>query len=260
MSQTPWILLRGLMRDQRHWGDFPALFQAQFPGARLLTPDLPGNGQRNREESPARVEAMADLYRTELRRQGIAPPYRLFGMSLGAMVAVAWSSAYPAEVESCVLSNTSLRPVSPFYHRLRPVAYPLLLRQTLREPSPAAAERAVLDLTSRHHERTRQQLPIWTEWRRSHPVSRANGLRQLGAAIRFRAPASAPAVPLLLLCGAGDRLVSPRCSQALAALWRAPLRVHPSAGHDLPLDDGEWVAQQIGDWERQRLAAGADSP
>lgn len=255
MSETPWILLRGLMRDRRHWGDFPARFQAQFPGARLLMPDLPGNGLRNGEDSPTRVEAMAEHYREELRRQGIAPPYRLFGMSLGAMVAVAWSSAHPQEIESCVLSNTSLRPLSPFYHRLRPVAYPLLLRQALSKPSPRSAEQAVLDLTSRHHEQTREVLASWTEWRRSHPVSRANGLRQLGAAIRFRAPATAPAVRLLLLNGAGDRLVSPRCSQVLAAQWRAPLRVHPSAGHDLPLDDGDWVARQIGDWERQRLAA-----
>ncbi|TAJ52199.1 MAG: alpha/beta hydrolase [Nevskiaceae bacterium] len=254
MSEAPWILLRGLMRDRRHWGDFPARFQAQFPGARLLMPDLPGNGLRHQEASPARVEAMAEHFREELRRQGIAPPYRLFAMSLGAMVAVAWSSAHPEEIESCVLVNTSLRPISPFHHRLRPVAYPLLLRLALGSPHPRAAEQAVLDLTSRHIERTGAVLDDWSTWRRSHPVSRANGLRQLGAAIRFRAPATKPGVPLLLLNGAGDRLVDPRCSQALAALWQVPLRVHPSAGHDLPLDDADWVVQQISDWERQRAA------
>lgn len=254
MSEAPWILLRGLMRDRRHWGDFPARFQAQFPGARLLTPDLPGNGLRHQEASPARVEAMAEHFREDLRRQGIAPPYRLFAMSLGAMVAVAWSSAHPEEIESCVLVNTSLRPISPFHHRLRPVAYPLLLRLALGSPHPRAAEQAVLELTSRHTERTGAVLDDWSTWRRSHPVSRANGLRQLGAAIRFRAPATKPGVPLLLLNGAGDRLVDPRCSQALAALWQVPLRVHPSAGHDLPLDDADWVVQQISDWERQRAA------
>lgn len=254
MSEAPWILLRGLMRDRRHWGDFPARFQAQFPGARLLMPDLPGNGLRHQEASPARVEAMAEHFRKDLRRQGIAPPYRLFAMSLGAMVAVAWSSAHPEEIESCVLVNTSLRPISPFHHRLRPVAYPLLLRLALGSPHPRAAEQAVLDLTSRHTERTGAVLDDWSTWRRSHPVSRANGLRQLGAAIRFRAPATKPGVPLLLLNGAGDRLVDPRCSQALAALWQVPLRVHPSAGHDLPLDDADWVVQQISDWERQRAA------
>jgi pimeloyl-ACP methyl ester carboxylesterase len=259
MSGTPWILLRGLMRDRRHWGDFPALFQAQFPAARLLMPDLPGNGLRHREASPARVEAMAEHYREELHRQGIAPPYRLFAMSLGAMVAVAWSSAHPEEIESCVLANTSLRPISPFHHRLRPVAYPLLLRLALGSPHPRTAEQAVLDLTSRHHERTSVVLEDWSAWRRSHPVSRANGLRQLGAAIRFRAPATKPEVPLLLLNGAGDRLVDPRCSQALAALWQVPLRVHPSAGHDLPLDDADWVLRQISDWERQRNAKPAVS-
>jgi hypothetical protein len=35
---------------------------------------------------------------------------------------------------------------------------------------------------------------------------------------------------------------------ALAGAWGAALRVHPTAGHDLPLDDGGWVAEQISTW------------
>jgi hypothetical protein len=26
------------------------------------------------------------------------------------------------------------------------------------------------------------------------------------------------------------------------------LAIHPGAGHDLPLDDAPWVAQQVRDW------------
>ena len=55
-------------------------------------------------------------------------------------------------------------------------------------------------------------------------------------------------VPVLVLNGGGDRMVDPRCSQALAEGWSVPLRVNPDAGHDLTLDQGEWVLEQIGSW------------
>ena len=50
--------------------------------------------------------------------------------------------------------------------------------------------------------------------------------------------------PLLLLAGAGDRLVDPACSRRLARTWQVPLLEHAQAGHDLPLDDPDWVAHQ----------------
>jgi pimeloyl-ACP methyl ester carboxylesterase len=55
-------------------------------------------------------------------------------------------------------------------------------------------------------------------------------------------------VPLLVLSSSGDQLVDPRCSQQLAQAWQAEHRIHPNAGHDLPLDDGEWVAQRVAAW------------
>src|SRR5690606_27264001 len=90
----------------------------------------------------------------------------------------------------------------------------------------------------------------WAVYATTHGVTRANALRQLYAAARFKAPAALPAsVPVLVLNGGGDRMVDPRCSQALAAGWSIPLRVHAHAGHDLTLDDGEWVLGQIRNWE-----------
>ncbi len=249
MSRAPtWVLLRGLMRDSRHWGDFPALLRAALPDAQLCLLDLPGNGSRHRETSPSSVPAMANWVRAELLRREVLPPYRVFAMSLGAMVTVAWAYAHPQELDACVLVNTSLKPISRFYHRLRPAAWPLLLRMALTSPAPRAAETAILHLTSRHLDRTSAVLDDWTAWRQSHPVSRANALRQLLAAMRFAAPAHAPQSRLLLLTAAKDGLVDTRCSQAMAEAWLCDIGVHPSAGHDLPLDDAAWVAQQVRDW------------
>jgi hypothetical protein len=50
------------------------------------------------------------------------------------------------------------------------------------------------------------------------------------------------------MLAAGDRLVDPECSRTLARAWQADFIEHPNAGHDLPLDDGAWVAQQIERW------------
>ena len=53
-------------------------------------------------------------------------------MSLGAMVAVDWAARHPEELAGCVLINTSLRPFSPWYQRLRPANYGALLRPAVR--------------------------------------------------------------------------------------------------------------------------------
>lgn len=245
-AAAPWVLLRGLTRERRHWGGFPALLQAAFPGAAVLAPDLPGNGARWRERSPAAVEALAEDLRATLRTAGHAPPYRLLALSLGAMVAVAWAARHPQELHGAVLLNTSLRPYSPLRQRLRPAAWPALWRVATGDAE--AREAAVLRLTAQRPPDAAALLRDWTAWRHECPASRANALRQLWAAASWRAPAAPPAVPLLLLVGARDALVDPRCSQTLARAWDVPLAIHPDAGHDLPLDAGPWVVERVRAW------------
>lgn len=246
-----WVLLRGLMREQRHWGAFPELLSQHLNGSRVIAIDLPGNGSLHRERSPASVEAMAQWCRQELLRRELPPPYKLLALSLGAMVTVAWGEAEPAELRSAVLINTSLRPYSAFHERLRPAAWPLLVRMALTAPDPQVVETAILRLTSEQHAHDCELLGQWVAWRRNAPVSRANALRQLMAAARFQAPRKPPSIPLLLLAGGKDRLASPRCSEQLARAWQCDRVVHPEAGHDLPLDDGRWVARQVRDWEER---------
>ena len=246
---TTWVLLRGLAREARHWGDFPALFRAEFAGelaqGGILTPDLPGNGRRCLEPSPSRVEALMEACRRDLRERGKAPPYHLLAFSLGGMVAVAWAARHPEECRAAVLLGTSLRPYSAFYERLRPGAWPAMVRLTLA--SGEARERIILELTSSRAAQRVDVLPAWTAWGRECPVSRGNALRQLLAAARFSA-VEKPSAPLLILAGAGDRMVHPICSQRLARAWGADFALHPSAGHDLTLDDGDWVAREVRSW------------
>lgn len=247
---SKWILLRGLTRESRHWGGFIETFRGRVEAADIVALDLPGNGRLSHLPSLARVEEMAAWCRAELSARSIGPPYHLLGMSLGAMVAVAWAHANAEEIRGCVLINTSLRPFSPFYQRLRPRNYAALLRLVLFGGSDAAWERTILRLTSSRGGDDAELLAAWMAWRREQPVARANALRQLLAALRYRAPAERPTPPLLVLASAADALVNPQCSRQLAVRWRTSYAEHPSAGHDIPLDAGNWVAKQVGTWLR----------
>jgi len=53
---------------------------------------------------------------------------------------------------------------------------------------------------------------------------------------------------MLVLASAHDALVDPYCSRRLAQAWALPIAEHPTAGHDLPLDDGAWVVRQVERW------------
>lgn len=244
-----WILLRGLMREQRHWGDFPAQLMASLPGAVIVTPDLPGNGALFQQRSATRVADMVEFCREDLRARGLPGPYHLLALSLGGMVAVEWAARYPDEVARSVLINTSMRPFSRFYERLRWRNYPAILAMALLGGAERQ-ERLILRLTSNRNRADvdARLLARWIGYQREYPVRRLNALRQLLSAARYRAPARRPVQPVLVLGGAGDRLVDVACSRRLAAAWSAECWLHPSAGHDLPLDEADWVARQVRDW------------
>lgn len=245
---TEWFLLRGLTREARHWGGFPQQLGAALDGAPVTCLDLPGNGQQNRLTSPPSVEAMADWCHAELVRRGSAAPCAVVAMSLGAMVAVAWAQRHPQDLAAAVLINTSMRPFSPFYRRLRPANYLRLLRLLALPASGRDIETAILRMTTRRVSDPAAVIEQWLRWRQENPVSRRNALAQLLAAARYRAPRTRPLERMLLLAGARDALVDTLCSSELARAWDVPLQVHAEGGHDLPQDDAAWVLQRIVAW------------
>ncbi|MDP3702280.1 MAG: alpha/beta hydrolase [Hylemonella sp.] len=243
-----WILLRGLTREAAHWGGFVEALRRALPQSRVLTLDLPGNGQWHTQRSPADVSAMVASCRAELSQRGVQGPVYLLAMSLGAMVATEWAYQAPGQVAGCVLINTSLRPFSPFFHRLRPRNYGRLLGLVLGRATPAGWEQAILRLTSNRAVERAAVLPDWIAVRQSRPVNPGNALRQLLAAARYRVRNEPPATRLLLLASKQDGLVDVRCSSAVAQRWGCTLQLHPTAGHDLPLDEPAWVIAQVQHW------------
>lgn len=255
-DDLPWVLLRGLTREAGHWGPLPALLAERLPGTRILTIDLPGAGERHAMRSPTSIRATMDDCRAQLQALGVTRCH-LLAMSLGAMVAVEWAHRHPQEIASAVLVNTSLRPFSAWHQRLRPRHYPALIGVLWPGRDAHTREAVVLRLTSRRRFTAAQRIAVidaWVALRERHPVSMTNALRQLLAAARYRAPAQAPNVPLRVLVGAGDGLVDPGCSRRLAQAWQLPIAEHPTAGHDLALDDPDWVATQVETWAGLRPA------
>jgi pimeloyl-ACP methyl ester carboxylesterase len=244
---TRLILLRGLAREARHWGDLPDRLTSNLDGAQVVALDLPGNGVRHCERSPISIEPMVTTSRDTLRAAGHEPPYVLVGLSMGAMVAMAWASSHAGEVAGAVLINSSSK-LSPWHRRLRWRQIPAMLRIAATR-DPVARERQVLRLTSRHPPQPEAKLlASWAAWHRERPVSGFNSIRQLLAAARFCGPDTSMPLPVLVLASENDALVDPGCSLAIASACGAELCIHPTAGHDLPLDDAGWVAEQIRAW------------
>ncbi len=267
---STWILLRGLTRETRHWGRLPGLLRGALsesvsdslnesrPEAahdhRVELLDLPGNGEFAHLLAPATVANMVGFVRHLALQSNLPGPYCVLAMSLGGMVATDWAQRHPAEIERLVLINTSMRPFSHPWERLRPSAWPRLAGVAAHWSDAPRAERGIHQLTCNNVETLGDDLSAWTEIRRSAPVSRGNALRQLWAAARFTARAARPDCPLLILSSRADRLVDPVCSAKLAAAWGASHSEHPWAGHDLPHDDPAWTAGQVRAWLAQGYA------
>ncbi|CAM3595537.1 alpha/beta hydrolase [Polaromonas hydrogenivorans] len=255
--QTPmtWILLRGLTREARHWGEFPRQLALllQNPStamAQIVPLDLPGNGAFYRLASPSSVRRMVEFARQQLKARGCRPPYSLLAMSLGGMVVADWAQQYPHEVARLVLINTSLRPYSGMTERLRPdnwLRLALLAARWQGGESSDYVEQVIHQLTCQRVDARDADVAAWVRIRKDAPVSAANAWRQFWAAARFSS-AKVPRCPVLVLSSRGDQLVHPRCSTHLAQAWQAAHHAHPWAGHDLPHDDPAWVGQQVSGW------------
>lgn len=247
ISNQTWVFLRGLVRQHRHWEEFPQRFQTAFPEATIILLDLPGNGDLFDHDSPLRIREMADAVRKQLARRNVHGPVNVLALSLGGMVAVEWMHHYPCDIERAVLINTSLRGMSRFTERLRPENY-LNIMKSLIFNSKVEREKLILDITTNLYQHKAELAEKWVGYATAHPTSRQNAVRQLFAAASYRAPAARPHEHVLILQSLGDHLINPVCSTRIAEQWRWPLVSHASAGHDLTLDDGDWVIKHIKQW------------
>lgn len=242
-AQPPVLLLRGLLRESRHWLNFPNEL-ANTLQRPVLSLDLPGCGALHHLRSASTVPAL----RAQLQAQWQLryPEYQqknvdVVAISMGGMLALDWAFAAPSQIKSLTLINSSSAGLSPLWQRFKPQNYLNVLHALVT--SSHQREQLIWQMTV-NSSINPPILAKWQQWAKECPVTRANALRQLWAASRFRIT-QIPSCPIQILSSVQDPLVSSACSQALADKLQAPMFSHATAGHDLPLEDSEWLVSKI---------------
>jgi len=262
------LLLRGLSREQRHWGDFPQRLEKALPGVQILMLDLPGAGTEHARPSPTTIAGITEDIRTRwLKAKGEpgAPPshapWGVMAMSLGGMIGLDWLNRHPSDFAGAVLCSTSAGGLSPPWQRMKLSVLPRFLG-AFTQKNAVARERTILGFTTSDrapHELDRVAAD-WARYPLDRPMGREAVVNQLRAALLFRAPLSV-AQPVLFLAGERDQMMAADATRALATALRAPIHVHPTAGHELALDAPGWLADHVASWFRVRfhLEAYSDS-
>jgi pimeloyl-ACP methyl ester carboxylesterase len=247
-----WIFLRGLVREQRHWGNFLESFASRMAlaPAEICPLDFPGIGSESLRSFPVTMkDLVADL--RERAQLGARERVGLFSMSLGSMCALEWASTRSSEVAGVVLVNTSAADISSIRERLSWGALKAFAK-ILKISDPIERESLILSLTSNLHSGDRNLATKWAAFAPSKAELVALAAQQLWVAARFRAPPKLE-VPALILSSVGDRLASPQCSARLARRYGVENHVHLKAGHDVILDDPEWVIRETLEWRSRFL-------
>jgi len=247
-----WLIMRGLVREQRHWGSFKEIFENRLKSvdseAQVFAIDMPGFGTEVERVSPRSIDGIVEDVRERWLRlkSNRDEPWGLLAVSLGGMVAAHWTSKYPGDFKKIVLINSSMSGLSPIHHRMMPKNYPnvfqLLLSRDLIE-----REKKILGMTTNlAFEKIEKQAQLQAPYGKK--VNRLNAVYQIYAATKFRAPRKI-GVPMLVLVGDGDQLVSPQCSDAIARQYGARILRHPTGNHDLATDEPQWIADQVSQWK-----------
>jgi pimeloyl-[acyl-carrier protein] methyl ester esterase len=242
------VLVRGLIREAAHWGDFLSEMKKAFPNSQIECIDIPGAGVYYQTPTPTSIDGIVNFMRGEFQKISFdkSKPTILVAISLGGMIAARWLKLYPDDFANAVLINTSYADYSPVWKRLRPWAFKALLKVPAMKGQ--AKEYSILEVVSNRPENYEKTSKEWAEIASRRPVSVANTFRQLFAASKFSSEGFQPNIPILFLASTNDRMVDVECSRKIAQAWKKPIIEHPEAGHDLSTDNPEWIAQEINRW------------
>lgn len=246
-KQKHFYLLRGLIREKGHWGQFLNDLRGTYPEALITAIDIPGAGEYFQNNSPLSIREMVEIMRQDfLKQKTDSEESYLVAISLGGMISLEWLRHYPEDFSKAVFMNTSFGGISPVFDRLLPSALAYLFKVPLLKGRQK--EGHILKLVSNHQDIFDSTLDLWEEIQQKRPVSLKNTLRQLAAAACFSAKDFTPKLPILLLGSTADRMVSIKCSREISKRWNLPLKEHPTAGHDITADAPQWVCKEIQDF------------
>jgi hypothetical protein len=159
------------------------------------------------------------------------------------MIGIEWLNQYPNDIVKAHLFCTSSGEVSKFYERLQPINYKYLYDIARALPG-RQQENCILKMISQNKENAQKSLSTLAYYSKHHPVSIKNSLAQMVAASSFKSPLLHPD-KVHWIGSWGDRMVAPECTLKLAEKYQSKPTMHPWSGHDIALDDPEWLVEQL---------------
>ena len=105
-------------------------------------------------------------------------------------------------------------------------------------------EKIILKITSNNKRSIEKYLDRFAVFSVKHKFKKINLFRQLILANNIKI-SKFPRGKIRVVCSENDRLVDFISSKKIAAKFNGELYIHPTAGHDLPLDDPDWLANLI---------------
>ena len=250
-STTPhFYLMRGLSRESGHWnGDFSDRLLEQFPGAEITYMDLPGVGQFY--DLPAKVSVkrtaqfLHNYYGADIaveKGQKI-----LLATSLGGVMALEWLRLQPDAFDGVITVNTGLKKVCKGKERARPRAKLKMIGVVLSFAKPTREEK-ILAINSNYFDGDSTILRRWMDIQRERPLGNFTMVKQT-LANEFHKPTAEPLdVPTLVVGSQADEIVAEACTCKVAEALGADLRLHPTSGHGMPIDEPVWLAEQVSLW------------
>ena len=188
-----------------------------------------------------RVEAMATAVLVEH-----AGPLILCGASMGGMIAMEAARQAPERIVGLGLFGTNPRPETPEMFRLRESAIGMFERGDARELIEFNANFAFHPAQASDKALLRRYVELVLDGgvdqliRQNRAVMHRPDARKHLPSLRC---------PVLVLCGDGDRLTAPDCSQEIADLVpQAELHFLPQCGHMLTMEKPALVNAALTDW------------
>lgn len=247
MLNMNWLLIRGLVRETEHWGEFPQMLEKTEGVKRVLCLDLAGVGTENsRVFFPTVKQAVEDLRsRFKLAHKTKEEDWGILGISLGGMIAMQWACDYPSDFKKIVVINSSSKEL-PFWKRLTPESI-LTVGKTFFEKDIVKRERLIIEMTSNLRKNDPKLIDSWVGIAQKRGYSKLTAINQLAAAAQFSLPQRV-SPKMLVLTSRADRMVSFEGSEEIAKKYNANIQIHPTAGHDISIDDPQWIIDKMSDW------------
>ncbi|MFK4730333.1 alpha/beta hydrolase [Agromyces mediolanus] len=201
---------------------------------RLLVPDLPGHDRSAAEDYVSHDRTVEELL--QLLRDRAHGPVAVAGFSLGAQLAVLLAARAPELVDRVVVLSAQAIPTPAPGLTLALLGATAGLAKLQWFARLQAAELFVPAESFDDYLRT------------SRGISRRTLLAAVGENIRFTVPDGWSAYPgaALVMAGGRERGVMRASAERLAAAaGRGALEIVPDAGHGLPLQDPELVADRL---------------